>query len=100
MWGRSSHRRSTSRGVIEIQTRNEVHNHALSEHVWKHLPENRRLTRDEEAKVVSLAISHVATNAIKKQVIKDSNKVITSKDVANIRQKLEKSEKEEDQRSK
>ena len=80
------------RGVIEVQTRNEVHNHALSEHVWKHLPENRRLTRDEEAKVVSLATSHVATNAIKKQVIKDSNKVITSKDVANIRQKLEKSE--------
>ena len=44
------------RGVIEVQTRNEVHNHALSEHVWKHLPENRRLTRDEEAKASCMCV--------------------------------------------
>ena len=44
------------RGVIEVQTRNEVHNHALSEHVWKHLPEKRRLTRDEEAKASCMCV--------------------------------------------
>ena len=80
------------RGVLEVQQRNEVHNHKLSEHVWKHLPENRRLDQEQESKVISMTESHVPTNAIKKQLSNNSLKVITSKDVANIRQKYKKKE--------
>ena len=80
------------RGVLEVQKRDEVHNHALEEHIWKHLPENRRLSKEEKGKVTSLVESHVPTVAIKTQLRKESQKVVTTKDVANIRQKAERTE--------
>ena len=39
--------------VLVIQTHHEVHNHQLSELVWKHLPENRCLGKDEREKVIN-----------------------------------------------
>ena len=60
-----------SREVLEVQKRHEVHNHALDEHVWKHLPENRRSSKEERGKLTSLMKSNVPTNAIKKQLSKE-----------------------------
>ena len=59
------------REVLEVQKRHEVHNHALDEHVWKHLPENRRSSKEERGKLTSLMKSNVPTNAIKKQLSKE-----------------------------
>ena len=57
------------RGVLEVQQRNEVHNHKLSEHVWKHLPENRRLDQEQESKVISMTESHAADAAACRDVL-------------------------------
>ena len=41
------------RGELEAQSRHEAHNHPLSELIWKHLPENRRLDKEQQAQAMS-----------------------------------------------
>ena len=78
------------RNVLHLQTINEVH--PLSESVWEHLPENRRLDDAQTQGVLSLVDSNVPTVAIKKQLSKNLQKVITTQDVANIRNKHDRKE--------
>ena len=78
--------------MLHLQTINEVHNHPLSESVWEHLPENRQLDDVQSQGVLSLVDSNVPTVAIKKQLSKNLQKVITTQDVANIRNKHDRKE--------
>ncbi|OQV24087.1 hypothetical protein BV898_02041 [Hypsibius exemplaris] len=79
-------------GELEVTVKNVSYNHELTDERFKNLPENRRLSGTEAARVISLQKSGVPTKAIQLQMTKETGKPIQSVDIQNIRTKTDTTE--------
>jgi len=70
---------------LEVTNINENHNHEISKTLFSHLPNQRKLKPETKAIVLELMDLKANKKMIQNKIMKDSGKVLTLKDLSNIR---------------
>ena len=70
---------------LEITNINENHNHEISKTLFSHLSNQRKLKPETKAIVLELMDLKANKKMIQNKIMKDSGKVLTLKDLSNIR---------------
>lgn len=70
---------------LEITKMNETHNHEISKILYSHLPNQRKITPENKAIVIELMDMKANKKLIQDKIMKESGKIVTLKDLSNIR---------------
>ncbi|CAI6358456.1 unnamed protein product [Macrosiphum euphorbiae] len=70
---------------LEITKMDETHNHETSKILYSHLPNQRKITPENKAIVIELMDMKANKKLIQEKIMKESGKIVTLKDLSNIR---------------
>ncbi|KAG8175822.1 hypothetical protein JTE90_013373 [Oedothorax gibbosus] len=75
---------SADKQFLEIKSMNMEHDHDISEALFRQLPKERRLPADYQVKVQHLMDLQVNKKLLQEQIVKETGKGVTLKDLSNI----------------
>ena len=64
------------------------HNHHVSPEIFAHYPANRRLNKSEEESIIEILQLHPINKRVREMVQKKTSKLVTLKDISNLKMKL------------